>query len=185
MAATESSAGNCLKGETGTVAAIQRAAGIEVVGTAYRECTVHWGPASSKRYLAAATEVAAGTTVEATADRVRAHVVDAIGEERLEPEPATGATNEIGDEGLGEGAAAEAAKEKEREKQRREKQRRRQKKETAAAAEAVSVRAEIEAAKAEAEATAKATEVVRSAVAAVSAEATPAEDAAVDAAGAA
>ena len=68
--------------------------------------------------MAAATEVAAGTAVEAAADRARAHVVDAMGGVRLGPGPATGATNESGDEGLGEEAAAEAAKEKKRGKQR-------------------------------------------------------------------
>ena len=96
MAAAESSAGKFLKGET--AAAIQRAAGTEVVCTArdywgdqhvsvrHRGCTVHWGPENSKKYLevvlAATREVAAGTTVEAAADTIRAHVVDAIGEER-------------------------------------------------------------------------------------------------------
>ena len=48
--------------------------------------------------MVAAAEVAAGTTVVAAADRVRAHVVDAIGEDRLEPEKAVGATNKSGDE---------------------------------------------------------------------------------------
>ena len=105
MAAAESSAGKSLKGET--AAAIQRAAGAVVVSTGsdawgdqytslrHRGCTVHWGPASSQRYLevvlAAAADVAAGTTVEVAAGRVRAHVVDAIGEGRLEPETETAA----------------------------------------------------------------------------------------------
>ena len=169
MTTAESSAGRILKGEA--AAAIQRAAGTEVVQTArdhwgdqfvsirHRGCKVHWGPGQSKKYLevvlAATREVAAGTAVEAAADRVRACVVDAIGEERLELETAAGATNKSGDEELGEEAAAEAAKEKKREKQRKKKQRRWQSKETAAAAEAAaagSVRVESEAAKAEAEA---------------------------------
>ena len=151
MAAAESSAGKFLKGET--AASIQRAAGTEVVCTArdhwgdqfvsvrHRGCIVHWGPEQSRKYLevvlAAAAEVAAGTTVEAAADRIRAYVVDAIGEERLEPETAAGATNKSGDEKLGEEAAAEAAKEKKREKQRKKKQRRRQRNEAAAAEDTV------------------------------------------------
>ena len=61
MAATESSAGRILKGET--AAAIQRAAGTKVVQTArdhwgdqfvsvrHRGCKVHWGPGQSKKYL--------------------------------------------------------------------------------------------------------------------------------------
>ena len=105
-----SSAGKFLKGEI--AAAIQRAAGTEVVHTArdhwgdqfvsvrHRGCTVHWGPENSKKYLevvlAVAAEVAAGTTVEAAADRVRAYVAEAIGEERLEPATARGATTESG-----------------------------------------------------------------------------------------
>ena len=121
MAAAESSAGKVVK-EVGAVA-VQRAARTEVVCTArdhwgdqyvsvrHRGCTVHWGPESSERYLEvvldAVTRVAAGTTVEATADRIRAHVADAIGEERLELETATEATNKSGDEELGEEAAAE------------------------------------------------------------------------------
>ena len=88
MAAAESSAGKFLKGET--AASIQRAAGTEVVCTArdhwgdqfvsvrHRRCIVHWGPEQSRKYLevvlAAAAKVAAGTTVDAAADRVRAHV---------------------------------------------------------------------------------------------------------------
>ena len=130
MTAAESSAGKFLKGET--AAAIQRAAKAVVVSTGsdawgdqhisvrHRGMTVHWGPESSNKYLEvvldAVARVAAGTTVEAAADRVRAYVVDAIGEERLEPDTAAGATNESGDEKLGEEAAAEAAKEKKREK---------------------------------------------------------------------
>ena len=126
MAAAESSAGKLLKGET--AASIQRAAGVVVESTGsdawgdqhvsvrHRGCTVHWGPENSRKYLevvlAAAAEVAAGTTVEAAADRVRAHVVEAIGEERLEPATARGATTESGRTELGEEAVAEAAKEK-------------------------------------------------------------------------
>ena len=124
MAAAESSAGKFLKGET--AAAIQRAAGTEVVCTArdywgdysvrHRGCTVHWGPDNSKKYLevvlAATREVAAGTTVEAAADKIRAHVVDAIGEERLEPATAEGATTESESTELGEEAAAEATRKK-------------------------------------------------------------------------
>ena len=72
--------------------------------------------------MAATREVAAGTAVEATTDRVRAYVVDTIGEERLEPVTAAAATNESRDEELGEEAATKAAKEKKREKQRRKKQ---------------------------------------------------------------
>ena len=91
--------------------------GDQHVSVRHRGCTVHWGPENSKKYLevvlAAAREVAAGTTVEAAADRVRAHVVDAIGEERLEPATAEGATTESGSTELGEEAAAEAAKEEE------------------------------------------------------------------------
>ena len=134
MAAAESSAGRILKGEA--AAAIQRAAGVVVVSTGsdawcdqytsvrHRGCTVHWGPASSQKYLEvvldAVARVAAGTTVEVAAGRVRAHVVDAIGGERLEPETETAANNESGSTGLDQAAAAaEAAKEKKRDKQRR------------------------------------------------------------------
>ena len=146
MAAAESSAGRILKGEA--AAAIQCAAGTEVESTGsdawsdqhvsvrHRGCTVHWGPENSKKYLevvlAAAAEVAAGTTVEAAADRVRAYVAEAIGEERLEPATARGAMTESGRTELGEEAAAKAAKEKKREKQRKKKQRRRIRKNAAA-----------------------------------------------------
>jgi len=200
MAAAESSAGKLLKGET--AASMQRAAGVVVESTGsdawgdqhvsvrHRGCTVHWGPENSRKYLevvlAAAAEVAAGTTVEAAADRVRAHVVEAIGEERLEPATARGATTESGRTELGEEAAAEAAKEKKREKQRRKKQRRRQNKETAAAAEAAAaglVRVESEAAKAEAEAATA--QIVKSAGAVARAQTTSAEEIVVDAARAA
>ena len=85
----------------------------------------------------AVARVAAGTTVEVAAGRVRAHVVDAIGEERLEPETETAANEESGSTELGEAAATEeAAKEKKREKNRRKKQRRQIRKEAAAAEEA-------------------------------------------------
>ena len=40
--------------------------------------------------LAATEKVVAGTTLEAAADMVTAHVVDLIGEERLEPATAGG-----------------------------------------------------------------------------------------------
>jgi hypothetical protein len=94
----------------------------------HRGFTVHWGPESSQRYLevvSAATEAAAaGTTVEAAADTIRPHVVDAIGEERLEPATTMveGATTESESTGLGE----EAARKKKQEKNRKKKQRRRQ-----------------------------------------------------------
>ena len=74
---------------------------------------------------------------EAAAGRVRAYVVDAVGEERLEPETVVGATNNSGDEKLGEEAAAEAAKEKKREKQQKKRQRRRQRKEAVSAEDTV------------------------------------------------
>ena len=113
--------------------------GEEYWSVRHRGFTVHWGPEQSRRYLevvvAAAAEVAAGTTMEAAADRVRAHVVDAIGEERLEPATARGATTKSGSTELGEGAcaAAEATKEKKREKNKKKKERRRIGKEAAAA----------------------------------------------------
>ena len=63
--------------------------------------SLHWRPALSQKclevVLAATREVAAGTTVEAAAERVRAYVVDAVDEEQLEPETVVGATNESGD----------------------------------------------------------------------------------------
>ena len=56
------------------------------------------------------------------ADRVRAHVVDAVGEGRLEPATARGATTESGSTELGEEAAAEATKEKKREKNKKKRE---------------------------------------------------------------
>ena len=51
--------------------------------------------------------------MEVAAGRVRTHVADAIGEERLEPETGTAAKEESGSTELDEAAAtAEAAKEK-------------------------------------------------------------------------
>ena len=82
--------------------------------------------------MAATREVAAGTTVEAAADTIRAHVVDAIGEERLEPATAEGATTESESTELGEEAAAEATRKKKQEKNRKKKQRRRQRMQAAA-----------------------------------------------------
>ena len=151
MAAAESSAGRIVKGEAAV--AIQRAAEVVVVSTGsdawgdqymsvrHRGFTVHWGQGNSQNYLEvvldAVARVAAGTTVEVAAGRVRAHVVDAIGEERLEPETETAANEESGSTELGEAAATEeAAKEKKREKNRRKKQRRQIRKEAAAAEEA-------------------------------------------------
>ena len=137
MAATESSAGRILKGKT--AAAIRRATGAEVVHTTrdhwddpfvsvrHRACTVHWGPENlkySEVVLAATADVAADTTVGVVASRVRARVVDAIGEEQLEPETETAANKESGSTELDEAAAtAGATKEKKREKNRRKKQR--------------------------------------------------------------
>ena len=92
MAAAESSAGNLLKG--GTAAAIQRAANMEMLQTATRRAIAreksigrcgtdesrsigarnNQGDNYLEVVLAAATKVAAGTTVEATTDRVRAYM---------------------------------------------------------------------------------------------------------------
>jgi hypothetical protein len=197
MAATESNAGNFLKGET--AATIQRVAGTEVVRTArdywgdqhvsvrHRGCTVHWGPENSKKYLevvlAATREVAAGTTVEAAADTIRAHVVDAIGEERLEPATAEGATTESESTELGEEATAEATRKKKQEKDRTKKQRRRQRMQ-AAAEDAVTDAAVAGEEIAEKAAVAAKT-TVAAAIQAARATMTSAEEAAVDAAGAA
>ena len=54
--------------------------------------------------IAAGRSTTVEHAVEAAAGRVRAHIADAIGEERVEPETAAGATNESGDEMLGEKA---------------------------------------------------------------------------------
>ena len=132
--------------------------------------------------MAAAADVAAGTTVEAAADKVRAYVVDAIGEERLEPATAIGATTESGSTGLGEEAAAEAARKKKQEKNRKKKQRRRQRMQ-AAAEDAVTDAAVAGGELAEkAVVAAKTTEAA--AIPAARATMTSAEEAAVDAAGA-
>ena len=79
-------------------------------------CTVHWGPASPHKYsevvLGADARVAAGTAVRVAAGKVRAHVVDAIGEERPEPETETAANKESGSTELDEAAPTCSARER-------------------------------------------------------------------------